>query len=179
MNEIQFPGDMAMGPDSWSTQTLMRHNRRDDRGRVGGLACVCMAECNSPAQSRNRVTEVSSTTYCAAALVPASRPACESISLPLFLSLSVARRCECEAYLQLLRSGPRKILHFASGPGVVALGVGPRPKGGEAFLKIALPKDGFCSKSRSLRFVSQAPSASSAVIVTCGGFELHAGRGIV
>lgn len=25
----------AMGPDSWSTQTLMRHNRRDDRGRVG------------------------------------------------------------------------------------------------------------------------------------------------
>eukprot|EP00439_Symbiodinium_sp_Y106_P036316 s4271_g4.t1 len=63
VNEIQFPGDMAMGPDSWSTQTLMRHNRRDDRGR---------------------------------------------------------------AYLQLLRSGPRKILHFA-------------------------------------------PSASSAVIVTCGG----------
>lgn len=63
VNEIQFPGDMAMGPDSWSTQTLMRHNRRDDRGR---------------------------------------------------------------AYLQLLRSGPRKILHFA-------------------------------------------PTASSAVIVTCGG----------
>ncbi|CAE7656161.1 PFK5, partial [Symbiodinium pilosum] len=63
VNEIQFPGDMAMGPDSWSTQTLMRHNRRDDRGRT---------------------------------------------------------------YLQLLRSGPRKILHFA-------------------------------------------PSASSAVIVTCGG----------
>jgi len=63
VNELQFPGDMAMGPDSWSTQTLMRHNRRDDRGR---------------------------------------------------------------AYLQLLRSGPRKILHFA-------------------------------------------PTASSAVIVTCGG----------
>eukprot|EP00913_Durusdinium_trenchii_P024361 g22870.t1 len=48
-NSLKFPGEMAMGPDSWSTQTLMRHNRRDDRGR---------------------------------------------------------------AYLQLLRSGPRKTLHF-------------------------------------------------------------------
>ena len=43
VNELQFPGDMAMGPDSWSTQTLMRHNRRDDRGRAGDLAGVCMA----------------------------------------------------------------------------------------------------------------------------------------
>eukprot|EP00435_Cladocopium_sp_Y103_P005896 s3997_g1.t3 len=32
-NSLKFPGEMAMGPDSWSTQTLMRHNRRDDRGR--------------------------------------------------------------------------------------------------------------------------------------------------
>ncbi|CAE7030692.1 PFK6 [Symbiodinium natans] len=48
-NELSFSGDMAMGPDSWSTQTLMRHNRRDDRGHT---------------------------------------------------------------YLQLLRSGPRKMLHF-------------------------------------------------------------------
>lgn len=55
-----------MGSDSWSTQTLMRHNRRDDRGRA--------------------------------------RPSVEpkaSGGPPV-----------AEAYLQLLRSGPRKMLHF-------------------------------------------------------------------
>jgi len=33
-NTLKFPGEMVLTEHSWSTQTLMRHNRRDDRGHA-------------------------------------------------------------------------------------------------------------------------------------------------